>query len=460
MNLEQLRKQAKELVKAARAGDEAALRRLGGRDPILANAQLSLAREEGYPSWPALVAAAEASVDAFVEAATNGRRERADALLEAQPEIERDPWAALVLGRGWDGDPNRPGGRRNWAPILYICHSVYANADLARALLARGASPNATFTNEHGEMSALYGSAGVVHDPELTRVLLEAGANPNDGESVYHSLEAKDPECLRLLLEHGAETRGTNGLAHALDYDRIEPVRMLLEAGADPNEGALLAHAVRRGRGPEFLQLLVDHGAELDALGGETWRGDVPLRTAYQHAILRNRLDNAELLAGLGASTDLDEADAAIAAVARGEPPRFDIASFRWDPDRQEVMILAALNGNLEAVLRAVGVNFSGVVGGSPAGTFLHHAAWMAKADVARQLLARGADPNAPSRADFETPLAWAVWASAHSAFRHRDYVAVAEALVDAGARVDPRYLDAAAGPLREWLQLRVPGEL
>jgi hypothetical protein len=123
-------------------------------------------------------------------------------------------------------------------------------------------------------------------------------------------------------------------------------------------------------------------------------------------------------------------------------------------------MILAALNGNLEAVLRAVGVNFSGVVGGSPAGTFLHHAAWMAKADVARQLLARGADPNAPSRADFETPLAWAVWASAHSAFRHRDYVAVAEALVDAGARVDPRYLDAAAGPLREWLQLRVPGEL
>jgi ankyrin repeat protein len=462
VNLEQLRKQAKELVKSARAGDATALRRLGGRKPILASAQLVLAREHGYPSWPALVAAAEASVDAFVDAATSGRRQRADELLAALPEIERDPWARLVLGRGWDGDANRPCGPRNWAPLLYVCHSVYASADLARHLLARGADPNSSSEEEWGRSTALYGAAGVVHDPELTRVLLEAGADPDDGESVYHSVSAKDPACLRLLLDAGAETRGTNALAHALDYDRIEPVRMLLEAGADPNEGALLAHAVRRGRGPEFLQLLVDHGAELDALGGETWRGDVPLRTAYQHAVLRNRLDNAELLARLGASTYIDPVDAFIAAVARGESPSLDldIPSYPWDPDRQEVFILAALNGNLKAVLRVVGVNFSGVVGGSPRGTFLHHAAWMAKADAVRELLARGADPNAPSRADFETPLAWAVWASAHRAFADRDYVAVAEPLVEAGAKVEPRFLEQAAGRLHEWLELRIPGEL
>lgn len=462
MNLEQLRKQAKELVKTARAGDETALGRLGGREPILANAQLALAREHGYRSWPALVAAAEASVDTFVEAATNGRRGRADELLAARPEIEGDPWARLVLGRGWDGDPNRSGGPRNWAPILYACHSVYANVELVRRLLARGADPNATFTNEYGEMSALYGAAGVVHDPEVTRVLLEAGADPNDGESVYHSLEAEDPACLRMLLEHGAETRGTNGLAHALDYDRIEPVRMLLEAGADPNEGALLAHAVRRGRGPEFLQLLVDHGAELDALGGETWRGDVPLRTAYQHAVLRNRTDNAELLARLGASTDVDPDDAQIAAAARGEEwgPTWESDSFTWDPDRQEAMILACLDGT--ARLDVIGVNFRGVVGGSPAGTLLHHAAWMARTDVVKELLERGADPHGlwRSRSDIETPLAWAVWASAHPKFGARDYVAVAEPLVEAGAEIEPRFLEEAAGPLLEWLQLRVPGEL
>ena len=209
-----------------------------------------------------------------------------------------------------------------------------------------GADPNATFTNEYGEMSTLYGAAGVVHDPEVTRVLLEAGADPSDGESVYHSVEAEDPACLRMLLEHGAETRGTNGLAHALDYDRIEPVRLLLEFGADPNEGALLAHAVRRGRGPEFLELLAEHGAELDRQGGETWRGDVPLRTAYAHAMLRGRDDCAAALERLGASTELDPADGFVAAVARDERPT-EPQPESFDPDGQEVLILSAIRGNL-----------------------------------------------------------------------------------------------------------------
>src|ERR671910_535811 len=394
MNLEQLRKQAKELLKRARAGDDEAVGRLDGREPILANAQLVLAREHGYPSWPALVTAAEADVDSFVRAATDRGGARADEMLAGRPEIERDPWARLVLGHGWAGDPNRPGGPRNWAPLLYVCHSVYANANLARELLARGADPNATFTNEYGEMSALYGAAGVVHDPELTRVLLEAGANPDDGESVYHSAETEDTECLRLLLEAGAQTTGTNGLAHALDYDRIEPVRMLLKAGADPNEHAHVAHAVRRGRGPEFVRLLHEFGADLD----------------------------------------------------------YDV---------QEALILAALRGKVDLVVDAVGPDFRGVIGGSPGGTLLHHAAWTANAGAARELLARGADPNAPaSTGDPETPFSWVVWGSAHTPLAGRDYVSVAEALVDGGAALDPRFLDGAAGPLLEWLQLHLPGEL
>jgi hypothetical protein len=62
-------------------------------------------------------AAAEANVEAFVLAATDRRRTRAEALLAARPEIERDPWARLVLGRDWEGDPNeraaRAAGRRS-----------------------------------------------------------------------------------------------------------------------------------------------------------------------------------------------------------------------------------------------------------------------------------------------------------------------------------------------------------
>jgi ankyrin repeat protein len=459
MNLEQLRKQAKELLNGARGGDADALRRLGGREPILANAQLALAREQGYPSWPALVAAAEASIAAFVEAATSGRRERADVLLAARPELGQDPWAGLVLGRGWEADPNRPGGPRNWAPLLYVCHSVYANADLARKLLASGADPNATFTNEYGEMSALYGAAGVVHDPELTHVLLEAGANPDDGESVYHSVQADSPDCLRLLLAHGAQTTGTNGLGHALDYDRIEPVRMLLEAGADPNEHAHVAHAIRRGRGPEFVRLLNEFGGDLDRPGGETWRPGARLRTPYAHAVLRGRDDVAQTLEELGASTELPEGDAAVAAISRGERPTEPLPD-DLDYDLQEALIMAALGGKVGLVVDAVGPNFSGVVGGSPEGTLLHHSSWTGNADAARELLARGADPNAPAREERDPPLGWAVWASAQYAFADRDYVGVAEALVDAGAEIEPRFLENAAGPLLEWLELRVPGEL
>ena len=200
MNLEQLRKQAKELLKGARAGDDDAVMRLGGREPILANAQLALAREQGYSSWPALVAAAEAGTDAFVEAATDGQQERAEAMLAAQPRIADDPWAALVLGREWHGDPNGPGGPRGWPPLLYASHSVFPTLDIVRDLLERGADPNSSAQLDWGRSTALYGAAGVRHDPELTRVLLDAGADPDDGESLYHSTEAESPECVRLLL--------------------------------------------------------------------------------------------------------------------------------------------------------------------------------------------------------------------------------------------------------------------
>jgi ankyrin repeat protein len=387
------------------------------------------------------------SAAAFVLAATEGRRTRADALLAAQPEIGRDPWARLVLGRGWEGDPNERGGPRGWAPLLYVCHSCFASPALARELLERGADPNATFSNEHGEMSALYGAAGVLHNAELTRVLLEAGADPNDGESLYHATEAESAECLTLLLEHGGETRDTNALAHALDGDGLEHVRLLLEAGADAREGALVAHAVRRGRGPEFLRLLAEHGADLDRRGGETWRGDVQVRTPYQHAVLRGRTDSAETLAELGASTDLDPADSAVASVARGERPASPLPS-DLDADAQEVLILNALRGRLELVVELVGPDFRGVVGGSPPGTLVQHAAWLGDPQVVAELLRRGADPGSGS----SSALAWAVHGSRYNRASGTDHAAVAEALVSAGASVEPRFLDEADGSLHDWL--------
>jgi ankyrin repeat protein len=454
LDVGQLRRQAKELVQAARAGDEGALARLGGREPILARAQHVLAREHGHARWADLVAAAEATADAFVLAATDRRRARAEALLAARPALREDPWVGLVLGAGWEGDPSAPGGPRGWAPLLYVCHSVFASTALAGELLARGADPNATFRNEFGDMSALYGAAGVVGDPELTAVLLEAGADPDDGESLYHAAYLEDPACLRLLLAAGATTAGTNVLGAVLDEERPEHLALLLDAGADPGEGALVAHAVRRGRSPAVLRLLAAAGADVDRPGGETWRGAVPLRTPYQHAVLRGRDDQVAALAELGASTEVDATDRRLGALARGERAGGPLPD-PLDVDGQEVVVLAALRGHLDAVLAAVGPRFRGVVGGSPEGELLHHAAWVGAAGVVRALLEAGADPLAPADAELATPLGWAALSSRDGA-RGADHVAVAELLVAAGAEVEPALLEVADGPLAAWLEDRV----
>jgi hypothetical protein len=370
---------------------------------------------------------------AFAEAATGGRRARAEALLD--DEVRADPWGRLILGLGWEGDASEPGGPLNWAPLLYASFSCFANADVLRTLLARGADPNVTFTNEHGAMPALYGAAGVAHDAERTRVLLEAGAEPNDGESLYHATESEDPACLRALLEHGGKPEPIV-LAHALDDERMEIVQVLLEAGVDARE--LLPHAVRRGRGPEYLRLLVAHGADLEHRGGETWRGNVPLRTAYQHAVLRGRDESAATLAELGADTTVDPDDRAVAALER-VPAEMDV-------DRQEAVILAMLHGHADRVIEVFGVNFRGVVGGSPEGSLLQHASWVGSPELVRTLLAAGAEVE---------PLHWAVHGSEN--YGGGDYVAIAEQLVAAGAVIEPEFAEQAGGPLAEWLRARLP---
>jgi hypothetical protein len=60
-NLDQLRHQAKDLLRAARAGDSSALKRIlaVGTRLSLASAQLALARENGFESWAKLKAEVE-----------------------------------------------------------------------------------------------------------------------------------------------------------------------------------------------------------------------------------------------------------------------------------------------------------------------------------------------------------------------------------------------------------------
>jgi ankyrin repeat protein len=199
------------------------------------------------------------------------------------------------------------------------------------------------------------------------------------------------------------------------------------------------------------LRLLADHGAQLDRPAGETWRGAVPLRTAYQHAVLRGRTENAALLAELGASTDVAPEDVALAAITRDERPDGPLPD-PLDPDAQEVVILAALRGHLDIVIEVFGPDFRGVVGGSPVGSLLHHAAWFGEPGLVRELLARGADPSGGGGAPGEKPLSWAAHGSSQYQLPGRDYVAVAEALAAAGNEIDPSFLEMADGPLYGWL--------
>src|SRR5712692_5841567 len=68
-NLEQLRKQAKDLLRAARAGDATALKRILAVEKhlTLSAAQLAIAREQGFPSWATAKRAFE-SFGALVDA--------------------------------------------------------------------------------------------------------------------------------------------------------------------------------------------------------------------------------------------------------------------------------------------------------------------------------------------------------------------------------------------------------
>jgi ankyrin repeat protein len=443
IDIEQARKRAKELVKSGGAAK-------------LADAQRAVARDLGYPSWPALLHALEPPTPDRVIREADERPDRALELLAAAPGLRDDPWVALTLGdSSRASDVRAAGGPLEQPPLFYVARSRIAADGIAAArdLLARGADPNGPGGEEWTNLSIAC-SRG---DAALARVLLAAGAEPNDNDSLYHSVDPPEDACSRLLLEHGARVTATNALWHALDYDRLERVRLLLEHGGDPNESPewpALHHAVTRGRAASFISLLAEYGADLSAR-------DRHGRTAFQHAVRRGRDDLADALGALGSPTELDAADQALAAVSRGA----SATAVTLDGDARDVLIeLAMRDGDgLARVVAAVGANFSAQWGGGPRGTLLHQAAWFGRADFVAYLLRHGADVDARVATEYDTPLGWCAVGSRYS-LNHpndsfsspdADWVGVATLLTQAGARVEPRFAEMALPPLSDWLAAR-----
>jgi len=313
-DLGHLKKQAKELLALYRSGDPAAIARFrdvlpaaaGKTDPAVAglglrlhDAQSCVAREYGLASWADLkgfvLARNSLSADparavfnwlAFVYAGdiaggmNRAKPSVAARLLEESPGLlGDDPYLACAIGdeallrRTIEREPawiHRAGGPLQLSPLVAVTHSALVRLSAfrerlracARLLIDAGADPNQTVGSRWPpaslsapsvtlRLSALYGAAGQNHDTETTKLLLRAGADPNDGESLYHSLE--NLACTSLLWA----IRRRRSPAH---------IEALLAAGADSaartRDGATAYTLALRFGLPEVAQLLRQTGGE------------------------------------------------------------------------------------------------------------------------------------------------------------------------------------------------------
>ncbi len=481
-DLGQLKKQAKELLSAVRAGEAEALRRVGGGEAgrgaselALNDAQRVIARDYGFASWAKLelhvetreIEAAEARL---VEAALDGEREAVEEILRERPELAaRSVWTAAALGKEeayeWNRYAKESGGPRGWPVLLYVCFGRCGGGDevrarIAQVLLENGADANAYWIHRdwpESPLPALYGATGVNDYPRLARVLLEAGANPNDGESRYHAAEHNHVASLEVLAEFGCDFSGVDRawgntpLYFLFGYaqptaEMKAGVRWLLEHGANPNvvsqaNGVAempLHRAVNHNWDAETIGLLVKRGADVNA---KTAYG----RTAYQLAVRGGREEVAQVLAENGANTEVVETDALIGACMRGDGEgaralverRRGVLKELGAHDRL-IALMAAREGRAEALKVipeiGLGVDVSGEWGERP----LHWAAWYGWAEAVKVLVEKGVELNVCDRRFGAPPSGWCAHGSENCGNPKGEYARVMEMLIDAGALVAP----------------------
>lgn len=403
----------------------------------------------------------------------HGSLKRAQEILDAHPEVaSSDIHTAALLGdheavaRFLAEEPanaTAKGGPRNWDALTHLCFSKFLRLEPARtdgflkaatALLNAGANPNTGFFEESHQPTpewecALYGAAGVAHHPELTKLLLDRGADPNDGEVAYHSPETLDNRTIHVLVESGKLTQDTIGLMlnRKFNWHDADGVHWLLEHGADPNwplwGSRPLHYALRHGTPLHYFEWLLDHGA--DPLLPDK-DGTVPVAEAAR----RGRADVLELFHKRGVVIALEGDDAFLAACARAnEAEARKLAAA--DPsviERMQVQnpgMLAdfAGAGNTAAVRLMLDLGFdAGMARIKPnwvAGeTALHVAAAHGRLPVAQLLIERGAPLDA-KRHGGRTPLGVAfLCLEQQSEWTPNEYtLPIAEVLIKAGASVE-----------------------
>jgi ankyrin repeat protein len=429
---------------------------------------------------------------AFIEAAcvpldsghASGTLDQAEAIRVTHPEVaSRNIHTAAILADDAavrrflaldPGNATAKGGPHGWDALTHLCFSRYLRLDRARsdgfvraatALLDGGASANTGWFEKNHQPkptweSVLYGAAGVAHHADMTRLLLERGADPNDDETPYHTPETHDNTALQVLLSSGKLNDDNLGviLLRKTDWHDYEGVKLLLEHGVDPNRmtrwrKTALHNAVLSDNALEIIALLLDHGADPTLVAERPGRANQPwpAKSVVSMAARRGRGDVLELFERRGVPIELGGVERLIAACARN-----DAVSIRSIVDREPHLVreVVAEGGKLLAEFAGVG-NAEGVghlldlgvpidaryeqgdgyFGIAKNSTALHVAAWRANHATVRLLIGRGAAVDATDGMG-RTPLALAVRACVDSYWTERRSPESVDALLRAGASV------------------------
>lgn len=477
-NLEHLKNQAKALFSSWKSNEPKALSRVApfrfveASEPSLAKAQLVVAREYGFGSWAKLKTHVESFVGSIEEAAkklcewgtidsmSSKKEDSIRRLLEAFPGLENhDLASACILGNFYfveeaiNRDPQAATsktGPQNWEPILYCCFSWFLRYDeerkpdirkCVRLLLDKGAEPNSAWDWEKHPLSALYGAAGVANDRETVQMLLDAGANVNDGESFYHGVEHLGTQVLELLFAKGADkAHQSHAVFRKLDFDDFETFAWLFDQGIDVNirwepsgETALIKSAASRDI--RYVRFLLERGAD------QNLTNKVGL-TAFAIAKRRGREEIAQLLLDHGAKKELRPFDEWLVAAQAGKAQSLAKPDFeKLETHDKNALVDLAGEGNLEGVRNLLGAGFPIELG--QWSTPLHWTCWKGQLEVARFLIARGSPLDLKDPVYSATPFGWTCHGSVNcKESPPENYVEIAKALLEAGYSMSEKELE------------------
>jgi ankyrin repeat protein len=284
---------------------------------------------------------------------------------------------------------------------------------IARALLDRGANPNAYFMAGDSRYSPLSGVIGEGEEGRpghqqrdaLVRLLLERGANPYDQQVVYNiHFNGKVLWFLEMIYEHAQRT------GRAADW--ADPEWQMLNAGGYGTGARWFLDVAVEHNDVELADWCLSHGANPNSAPGPERRHRQ--RPLYEEAMFRGHVAVAELLVRYGAarsSMPLNPMQTLIAACLRGDRPaiRAEIAGHPEFLASHEALFAATKYNRREAVEQLLDLGTSPDIE-SPAGErALHIAAYNDAVDAGEVLIARGAEVDPIGRQYDNTPLGGAM---------------------------------------------------